>query len=78
MYIHGYGYSVAGNAEGVYSLQVHHAVHQPESSGGSRTTGETGEYEQRLEQSMYRRPAVGHQSEEDSDALPGEKKYQVY
>lgn len=72
------GSSFAGDAEDVYSLQVHHAVCEPASSGSSRKTGQPGGYEPRLEPSVYRPPAVGHQSEEDADALPGEKKCQVF
>lgn len=30
-----HGFSLTGDAQDVYSLQVHHAVHQPASSGGT-------------------------------------------
>ncbi len=64
---------LAGDAEDVCSLQVHHAVCEPASSGSARATGETGRYEPTMEPSEHRPSAVGHQSEKDADALPGEK-----
>lgn len=55
-----HGLSLTGDAQDVYSLQVHHAVHQPASSGGTWTTGKTGPDEPRLEPSVHEPPAVGH------------------
>lgn len=65
---------LAGDAEALRSLQVYHAGGQPGSTGNPRTAGKTGQDEPKLEPSVYRPPAVGHHSEEDSDALPGEKR----
>lgn len=69
VYVH--GVCLAGDAQALRSLQVRHAGGQPGSSGNPRTAGQSGQDEPKLESSLHRPPAVGHQSEEDSDALPG-------
>lgn len=55
-------------------LQGHHAVCEPAGEGRSRNAGESGESEQRLEQSVYWSAALGPQPEEEADTLPGGKK----
>jgi len=73
VYIH--GYCLAGDAEDVYSLQVHHAVGQPATSGSHGAAGEAGRREPSLEPSAGRPLALGLPAEGNADALPGEKEF---
>lgn len=68
---------MTGDAEKVRSLQVAHAVRQPESRDGSGPAAEAVQHEQRLEQSEHGSAAVGRRSEEDPDEQPGEWKRQM-
>lgn len=66
-----YGVFCAGDAQAVFTLQVHHAVGKPKSAQRSKATAERCWSEPVLEQSLYLPAAVGQHSQEDTDALPG-------